>query len=119
MAIRRYISGFIGLLFLSVAVFFIIYFFVPEVSMKFFGMAFDQEKAIETAIDRLDVSEEAKRMLSDSSGELASFFSENADELWAFMNSDEGRDAIESAARTARDGTLSFAEALSDRIGEE
>ena len=44
MAIRRYISGFIGLLFLSVAVFFIIYFFVPEVSMKFFGMAFDQEQ---------------------------------------------------------------------------
>ena len=85
MAIRKYIGGFIGLFFLSIAVYFIIYFFVPEVSMKFFGIAFSQETVIETAIDSIHVSSETKHELSDSFPALLEALVDNAGDLWAFI----------------------------------
>ncbi len=118
MAIRKYIGGFIGLFFLSIAVYFIIYFFVPEVSMKFFGIAFSQETVIETAIDSLPVSSETKHELSDSVPALLEALGDNAGELWAFITSEEGLSSIETAAEAARSGAASFEEVLAGELQE-
>ena len=115
---RKFIGGFIGPLFLSIAVYFVIYFFVPEVSMKFFGIAFSQETLIENAVESLPVSPEAKAELSRSVPELISDLGDNAGALWSFITSEEGLAVIESTAEKAASGAVSFTDALAGAIQE-
>ena len=119
MAIRKYIGGFIGLFFLSIAVYFIIYFFVPEVSMKFFGIAFSQEQVIEGAIDSLPVSEEIRKELSDNVPALIDAAGDNAGALWSLITSEEGLGKIEDAASAAASGAGSFIDGVLADLQED
>lgn len=119
MAIRKYIGGFIGIFFLSIAVYFIIFFFVPEVSMKFFGIAFSQDQVIESAIDTLPVSEDIKAELSDNVPALIDAAGDNAGRLWSLITSEEGLQKIEDAASSAVSGTETFIEAFLEELQED
>ena len=116
MGTRKYIGGFIGLLFLSIAVYFIIFFFVPEVSMKFFGIAFSQDQVIEGAIEALPVSDAIKEELSGNIPQLIAAAGDNAGRLWTLITSEEGLEKIQSAVSYAADGTISVADAFISEV---
>ena len=95
---KSFFGGLLGVFFLSVIVFLIIYFFVPAVSMKFFGLAYDESStagsAIVSAIDELDIGDEEARA-----------------ELEAYLSSEEGQEAvsrIQSAMGKAGEGFETF-----------
>ena len=49
---KGFLGGLIGLLIFSVVVFFVIYLLVPEVSLKFFGIAVNSERYVEQSMEK-------------------------------------------------------------------
>ena len=81
------LGGFIALFFFSIIVFFFIYFLAPEVSMRFFGIAFRQEeyveRSLEDAIVDMGIPEEEARgiVASLDSEEMRTLVSSGSDYL--------------------------------------
>ena len=81
------LGGFIALFFFSIIVFFFIYFLAPEVSMRFFGIAFRQEeyveRSLEDAIVDMGIPEEEARgiVASLDSEEMRALVSSGSDYL--------------------------------------
>lgn len=98
--VKSFFGGLIGVLLLSVIVFFIIYFFVPAVSMKFFGIAFnensDSGSEIVALIDSLELGDDAAR------AEIESYLSSPAGQ--------EAVSAIQDAASKAGESFDAFVE---------
>lgn len=109
--VKSFFGGLIGVLLLSVIVFFIIYFFVPAVSMKFFGIAFnensDSGSEIVALIDSLELGDDAARAeiesyLSSPAGQEAVSVIQDAaskagESFDAFVESDDSQNAVSSA----------------------
>ena len=74
---KSFLGGLIGLFFFSIAVFFLIYFFVPEVSVRFFGISASADEIIDGAIAEA----------VESSGLPA----EISAEIGAYLSSEEGQ----------------------------
>ncbi len=115
-------GGFIGLFFFSIVVFFIIYFLVPEVSIKFFGITFREdsyiESSIESALVEAGVSEtEAERIVQSDGGEVFSLLMEKSGEnlgrLVSYLGSDEGKAMIGKGVEYVRSGTGTFVDYIS------
>ena len=84
-------GGFIALFFISILVFFFIYFLAPAVSMRFFGIAFREEEyveqSLEDAIMDMGVSEvEAESIVSSlDSEEMREIVSSGSEYLKAWV----------------------------------
>ena len=88
------LSGFITIFFVSIVVFFIIYFLVPEVSMKFFGITFRQEAYMERSLEEMLVT--------------AGMSEDRAAGIVSAMDSDAVRDSIEKGSEYLQAGTGVF-----------
>ena len=69
---KSFLGGLIGLFFFSIAVFFLIYFFVPEVSVRFFGISASADEIIDGAIAE---AVESSGLPDEISGEIGSYLS--------------------------------------------
>ena len=108
-------GGFIGLFFFSIVVFFIIYFLTPEVSLKFFGITFNQEKYVEKYLENTliaaDVSEDVATEIveTDAGQQLVSFLAQNN------VLSEANKTLISGAVESAKLGVSSFIDYISDQ----
>lgn len=88
---KSFFGGLVGLFFFSIIVFFVIYFLVPDVSIKFFGISVNSDEyvdgAVSQSIESLDLPD----------GVLS--------ELQDYLSSPEGRQYLESAQTAAGNGT--------------
>ena len=66
--VKGFIGGFFSLLVISVLVFLCIYFFLPDISVQYFGMTFYTEKYIEDKVD-----EAARQLPAETNGNLVSY----------------------------------------------
>lgn len=126
--------GVIGNLFavmiLSVVIFFIIYFFLPSVSYKCFGVAYNETEIMENAlINQIETSselsdEEKKESISILSSPTGSFLvksllpnlnKENVDKVVSFLNTEEGMTFIENANSFVTSGKGSVEEYLKEK----
>lgn len=119
---KGFFSGLISMIFLSAIIFLVLYFFVPDVSIRFFGIAFNAEgvmdTAIQTAVETSDADEEAKTtMLSaldaDAIDALLAAAGNNVSKLMDYLASDEGQAMMDEAAAKAAEGAGSLAEYFS------
>ncbi len=97
-----FFKGLLTVLVISVLVFVVIFFFFPDTSLKYFGVAFDSQKAIENTVtslmERVDYesAEEKKKVeeyLSSSDGKafiknISSAISGGADGIREFASTD-------------------------------
>ena len=108
---KSFLGGLIGLFFFSIAVFFLIYFFVPEVSLKFFGIAADMDRIVNEAIsDAVSASALPQEITSEITGYLeteegkafVAGMGESIDQITASLGS-----VVEAAGRfiATEDGT--------------
>ena len=103
-------GGFIGLFFFAIIVFFIIYFLTPEISIKFFGIAFQQEAYVEHYLENSFVAaglseEDAEEAVSSEAGkQFVSFLISND------VFSETGKTLIKGAVDSAKLGLESFFE---------
>ena len=67
---KGFLGGLIGLLIFSVVVFFVIYLLVPEVSLKFFGIAVNSERYVEQSMEK---SIESAELPEGIAGEIIGF----------------------------------------------
>lgn len=122
---KSFFGGLLGVFFLSVIIFLIIYFFVPAVSMKFFGIAHDETATagsdLVAAIENLDLGdEEARRELTEylSSDEgrrniskIQSAVGKAGESFEAFIESDEMQSIIDSA-KSAGESVVDYISSL-------
>ena len=109
---KGFLGGLIGLLIFSVVVFFVIYLLVPEVSLKFFGIAVNSERYVEQSMEK-----------SIESAELPEGI---AGEIIGFLSSQEGREMVATAqdkAGATAEGLISFFgsdgfHSIVDRVGD-
>ncbi len=111
------IGGLISLIILAAIVFLVIYFFIPDVSVRFFGIAFNAEEVMQNAIDSavselgIDnadalISQEAVTSLLESAGN-------NVGKLMSYLSSPEGQEMLKRGVEEARSGAQSLAEYFS------
>ena len=106
-------GGFIGLFFFAIIVFFIIYFLTPEISIKFFGIAFNSDAYLESSLEDAIISagaspEEAAAMIGEDGSAVISALldkaGDNLGRLASYLASDEGQSMISQGAEYVRSG---------------
>lgn len=92
----HWLSSIIAVFLIAIVLFFVIYFIFPELSLKFFGIAFGKEEQISTALQDI---------LVDKLG----FSSDKVDEFFA---SEGGKDVVSALV----DGTKKGTELTSEKV---
>ncbi len=101
-----FFKGLLTVVFIALVVFVVIYFFFPELSLKYFGTTYEVDKVVgnmvEAVLDKADYlsekeKEEIEDYLSSSRGNalveaLASALSKGKDGVESFISSEEFRD---------------------------
>ena len=88
-------KGLLTVLILSILVFVSIYFFFPNISIKYFGIAFDKERAIEDSVASLLYK--------------ASYFTdEEKDKFDEYLSSDEGKEFVKGISKAVEEGSESL-----------
>ncbi len=112
-------GGFIGLFFVSIVVFFIIYFLVPEVSIKFFGTTFRADAYIEASLESAMVEagisqEDASAIIQDDGPAVLKALMDkagnNLGRLVSYLSSPEGKAMVGQGADYIRSGAGSLVE---------
>ena len=80
------ISGTVSVFIFSVIVFFVLYFLVPEVSYRFFGISFNQEKAV---IETMEKYASDSNLLTD----------EELEQFQAYFSSKEGKALVRNVMK--------------------
>ncbi len=88
-------KGLLTVLILSILVFVSIYFFFPNISIKYFGIAFDKERAIEDSVASLLYK--------------ASYFTdEEKAKFDEYLSSDEGKEFVKRISKAVEEGSESL-----------
>ncbi len=103
-------GGFVGemisVFFLSIVIFFVLYFFMPDVSVKFFG--FSKDQAYEKPMPSADAS-----IAENAASGVSKTAEEATDDINAFLQSEDGREtalALNNLARKAGQSVSSIME---------
>ena len=111
---KGFFGGLIGLFVFSIIVFFVIYFLVPDVSIKFFGISVNSDEYIEATISQsvseLDLPEgvlsDIQSYLSSPEGKeyldnAQSAVGNSADKVISYFTSDDFRNLLSDAGEVA------------------
>ena len=123
---KGFFGGLIGLFVFSIIVFFVIYFLVPDVSIKFFGISVNSDEYIEStisqAVSELDLPEgvlsDIQSYLSSPEGKeyldkAQSAVGNSADKAISYFTSDAFRNLLSNAGEAVASGAESVAEYFS------
>ena len=111
---KGFIGGFFSLLVISILVFLCIYFFLPDVSVQYFGMTFNNEKYLEDKMDEFvsqvppgtDTALVDYLSSEEAKADMRSLLADLGNDIKAFLNylsSDEGQDMLKEKSRQARE----------------
>ena len=127
---KGFFGGLIGLFFFSIIVFFVIYFLVPDVSIRFFGISVNSDEYVDESISQsleaMDLpegiltelqdyftSEEGKQYLENASDAVGN----GADQVISFVKSDNFRNIADRAGEVIASGAQNVSDYFSS-LGE-
>lgn len=93
------LRGSLTIIILALLIYVILFFFFPDISLKYFGDAFDKEKAVENSIISLVYN------VDYMSDEEKALFEE-------YLSSSEGKDMLKAISSTASKGTEAVKEVM-------
>lgn len=93
----HWIRSIVSVFFIAIVLFIVIYLFAPELSLKFFGIAFGEEEKVSTALEDLIVEN----------------FDVDSATVEAYLDSDKGKEIVESVSSGLKKGARSISEAVS------
>lgn len=113
---KGFLGGFVTIIFLSIIVFFVFYFFMPELSEKFFGFSNQNKeyRGVGNDLTSSDTINDAVEAVDDSNliDRLVVSLSEANDSINAFLSSDAGQDVARTIQSNAQKAGTTVAEYL-------
>ena len=99
----HWIKSIISVFFIAIVIFFIIYFFSPELSLKFFGIGFRVEDKVSTALEDL----------------LSNKFDVPLESVEKYLDTEQGKKVLDSVVEGTKKGVNGVRDILSEQEIEE
>lgn len=103
-----FFGGFVAVFFISLIAFFVIFVFMPDVSMKFFNFSNSNEYV-----------EPIKEDIADIKEDIVKTDGEAVEEINEFLRSDDGKEVTEAIQRAAKDAGTTANEYLKSGNGKK